>query len=336
MHPSISGIHHVTAIGGEAQQNVDFYTGVLGLRLVKTTVNFDDPTTYHLYYGDETGRPGTALTFFPWARAVQGRTGAGMASAVAFAVPEGTGGGWRDRLTEAGVDVGTAERFGEEVLQFEAPDGLPLEIVPDPALDDTATDRVWTDGPVSPATAIRGFFGTTLPALNLSQTTKLFTDLFGWAVEEESSTRIRLRAPSPDEEDSADGEADAAPVGRVVDLQARPTDSAGRMGKGTVHHVAFRARDEEEQAHWQEALRERGLRVTDVKDRDYFRSIYFRDADWTSGVLFEIATDGPGFLIDETKETLGTSLQLPSWLEARREELEDQLPPLTRPNPTTA
>ena len=334
MTASIPGIHHITAIGGAAQENLDFYTGVLGLRLVKTTVNFDDPTTYHLYYGDRTGRPGTVLTFFPWPRAVQGRVGAGAASAVSFAIPSGARDAWHDRLADAGVSVETTERFGTDVLQLRAPDGLPLEIVPDPALGapveaSPAEASVWTEGPVPAEQAIRGFFGTTLPALNLPRTTELFTDVFGWTVEAESSDRVRLRAPSGEE-----GPEEA--VGQTVDLQRQPSQSAGRMGRGTVHHVAFRARDVEEQAAWQSALRDRGLQVTDVKDRQYFQSIYFRDADWTSGVLFEIATDGPGFLIDEDEETLGTSLRLPSWLEERRTELEERLPPLDRPTAATA
>lgn len=329
----LPGIHHVTAISGAAQENIDFYTRVLGLRLVKTTVNFDDPTTYHLYYGDRTGRPGTALTFFPWARAVNGRTGAGMASRIALAVPDGTLDAWQARLEEAGVDATTESVFDTHRLTFAAPDGLPLALVSDPnrPVGDTA-DSVWTTASVPASQAIRGFYGTTLPAVNASQTAALFTDVFGWTVVAESDERIRLQAPATASEE----ETSRIPLGTIVDLKTRPAQTAGRMGKGAVHHVAFRARDDDEQAAWQSRLRERGLQVTDVKDRQYFRSIYFRDADWTSGILFEIATDGPGFLIDESEERLGRTLRLPSWLEDRRDELEQALPSIERPAPASS
>jgi len=332
MTPTLPGIHHVTAIGGAAQENVDFYTRVLGLRMIKTTVNFDDPTTYHLYYGDRTGRPGTALTVFPWARAVDGRIGAGMASRVAFGVPVGALDAWQARLENAGVDVTPASALGTRRLQFAASDGLPLELVADPDRPvEDAGSHVWSTESVPAAEAIRGFYGTTLPAVNASQTAALFTDVFGWTVVAESDERIRLQAPAA----ASGDETSRIPLGTIVDLNTRPAQTAGRMGKGTVHHVAFRARNGEEQAEWQARLREHGLRVTDVKDRQYFRSIYFRDADWTSGILFEIATDGPGFLIDESEESLGTELRLPPWLEDRREELQEALPALERSAPAS-
>jgi glyoxalase family protein len=194
-----------------------------------------------------------------------------------------------------------------------------------------AADPVWTTAAIPTSRAIRGFYGTTLPAVNASQTAALFTDVFGWTVAAESDERIRLQAPA-----ASEGESSRIPLGTIVDLKTRPAQTAGRMGKGTIHHVAFRARDDEEQAAWQSRLRERGLQVTDVKDRQYFRSIYFRDADWTSGILFEIATDGPGFLIDESVERLGSTLRLPSWLEDRRDELQQALPPIERPAPASS
>jgi glyoxalase family protein len=314
MDASIPGIHHITAIAGPAQESLDFYTTVLGLRCVKTTVNFDDPTTYHLYFGDATGRPGTILTLFPWAQAVRGRAGAGMATAVAFAVPSGSLPAWQDRLAAAAVETRPAERFGEPVLQLTAPDGLPLELV---ATDLAPSADAWAGADLDRDLAIRGFHGTTLPALDRPHTEALFTDVFGWTRTHATDDRIRVVAPD-------------RPLGGTVDLQTDASHAAGRMGQGTVHHVAFRARDADEQRAWQAALRDRGLSVTDVKDRQYFQSIYFRDPEWTSGVLFEIATDGPGFTADESADALGTALQLPPWLEERRSELEAALPTLER------
>ncbi len=321
MTGSIPGLHHITAISGAAQENLDFYTGVLGLRLVKTTVNFDDPTTYHLYYGNRTGRPGTVLTFFPWPRAVAGRPGAGMATRVSFAVPQMSLDAWTERLETHDVSVERVERPEEEALRFAAPDGLPLELVGVPETYPGA-DSAWTGGPVPKSQAVRGFFGTTIPALHPGRTLRLFTDLFGWEVTYETDDRVRVQPP-----------ASTPAPGQAIDLATTPAPSAGRMGRGTVHHVALRAGDADEQARWQQALRDRGLHVTEVKDRQYFRSIYVRDSEWTSGVLLEVATDGPGFATDEPVEQLGARLQLPDWLEDRRDELVRALPPLDRPAP---
>lgn len=313
---SLSGLHHVTALSGAAQDNLDFYVGVLGLRRVKATVNFDDPKTHHLYYGDTVGRPGTIMTFFPWPRAQQGRTGAGMVQTVSFVVPAGTLDGWAERLETAGVAVQPTERFGDPVLQFEDPSGLSLELV---ATDEWTNGGVWGDGAVSAEQAIRGVHAPALPVFSDDRTRTLFTDLFGWREEGTDDGRVRLRAPDAD-------------LAGVVDLQVRDRHPSGRMGRGTVHHVAFRVQDAEAQQAWRDALRERDIQVTDVKDRQYFRSIYFRDPDWTSGVLFEIATDGPGFLTDESEEDLGTSLQLPPWLDAQRQDIQDALPALVAPS----
>ena len=312
---SLPGLHHVTALSGEAQRNLDFYVGVLGLRRVKTTVNFDDPTTHHLYYGDATGGPGTILTFFPWPRAASGRPGAGMANAVAFAVPEDSLPAWEDRLTAEDIDVDRAERFGDALLRFADPSGLPLELVATDDLDDATP---WTDGGVPADIALRGFHAPTLPVFADDRTVGLFTDVFDWARAGTEGDRVRLKAPGTG-------------VGTTVDLLVRDRHPSGRMGPGMVHHIAFRAPDDEAQRAWQYTLRERGLQVTDVKDRQYFRSVYFRDPDWTSGLLFEIATDGPGFLVDESEENLGRSLKLPAHLHPRRDELEDALPTLTPP-----
>jgi len=313
----IAGLHHITALAGAAQANLDFYAGVLGLRRVKTTVNFDDPTTPHLYYGDATGRPGTITTFFPWPQARPGRAGAGMATSVAFAVPPGTLDAWTDRLAAADVAVERTERFGAPALTLEDPAGLPLALVAD---GDAPADGVWRDGPVPADRALRALHAPTLPVFSDDRTPELLTDLFGWTTVGTDGDRRRLRAPDAD-------------LGGQVDLQVRDRHPSGRMGRGTVHHVAFRARDAEEQRRWREALRAREIDVTAVKDRQYFQSIYFRDPTWTSGLLFEIATDGPGFLDDEPKAALGETLRLPPRLEPRRDELERALPSLSPPSP---
>ncbi len=312
---SLPGIHHITALSGDAQDNLDFYVGVLGLRRVKTTVNFDDPTTHHLYYGDATGRPGTVLTFFPWPRAASGRPGAGMVRTVAFAVPEGSLSEWETRLRAEDIAIEHSDRFGNSSLQFTDPSGLSLALVATDGLDDATP---WTEGTVPANLAIRGFHAPTLPIFADDRTVELFTDMFDWSRAGTEGDRVRLQAPGTG-------------VGTTVDLLVRDRHPSGRMGPGMVHHIAFRAPDAEAQQAWRATLQERGLKVTDVKDRQYFQSIYFRDLNWTSGLLFEIATDGPGFLTDESKEALGDTLTLPPHLESRREDLEDTLPTLTPP-----
>jgi glyoxalase family protein len=315
----IPGLHHITAISGAAQETLDFYARTLGLRLVKTTVNFDDPGTYHLYFGDRTGQPGTILTFFPWAHAVLGRAGLGMAAEVAFAAPTGSLGFWRERLDAHDVEATEAAVFGDDVLRLAAPDGLALALV---ATDVHDAGTAWTEGPVPAEHALAGFFGTTLDVADADPVADLLTGAFGWTEVEAETTegggeRMRFAAPEP-------------AVGRVIDLRRPAEPRRARSGKGTIHHIALRARDDDEQLAWREALAERGIGVTEVKDRQYFRSIYFRHAD-TGGVLFEIATDAPGFAADEPVETLGEALKLPPWLEGRRDELERRLPALERP-----
>lgn len=309
----IPGIHHVTGISGPAQQNIDFYVGLLGLRLVKRTVNFDDPATYHLYYGDEVGRPGSILTFFPWRGVPRGRAGRGTTMETAFSVSPGAIDFWTARLAARSVHVRTAStRFGDKVILFEDPDGLPLALVADPDAD---RYEGWADGPVDSGRAIRSFYGVTLASADPEATTRVLSEIFGFEVAGEESGRTRFRA-------SAD-----AP-GRVVDLIQ--VDEPARRGIGTIHHVAFRARDAEEQIAWQDRIMEYGLDVTDVRDRKYFRSIYFREP---GGVLFEIATDDPGFTADEALESLGTSLMLPEWLEPQRPVIESRLDEVTLPYP---
>jgi len=311
----VPGIHHVTALSGAAQEALDFYVGVLGLRLTKKTVNFDDPMTHHLYFSDTVGRPGTVLTFFPWPEARLGRAGAGMAETVSFAVPEDALGDWQNRLDEADVGTESIARFGEEGLQFEDPAGLSLEVMG----TDVTNETVWTDGCVPADAAIRGVHAPVLPVFSGDETLTLFTDVFGWNRVAEDGNRVRLQAPE-------------GGLATSLDLKIRDRHPSGGMGRGTVHHLAFRAPDDEAQKRWQTALRDRGVHVTDVKDRYYFRSIYFRDSDWTSGILFEIATDAPGFLADEEEDRLGQTLQLPPWLQDRRDEIEDALPSLSSPS----
>ena len=313
MHDAIAGIHHVTAIAGAAQRNLDFYADTLGLRLVKRTVNFDDPGTYHLYYGDVEGRPGSILTFFPWAGAVQGRAGAGMAQATAFAIPAEAMDYWTDRLAAHGVAAGApAERFGEAVIRFKDPDDLPLELV---AHAGARGQKDWPGSPVPAEYALRSFHSVTLRTHRPDATARLLTDVFGYAAAGKDGVRRRLRAPS------------GAP-GSTIDLLPAEDGAPGRASRGTVHHVAFRAESDEAQAAWRARVLDYGLQVTPVKDRQYFRSIYFREP---GGVLFEIATDPPGFMLDEAAGALGTALKLPPWLEARRKQIEDQLPALHLP-----
>lgn len=316
MPPSSPGIHHITALSGAAQENLDFYSGILGLRCVKRTVNFDDPKTHHLYYGDTVGRPGTLITFFPWPRTRQGRAGAGLVGRVSFSVPEGTIDAWDTQLSEADVPVQRTEHFGTPALQFDDPAGLSLELV---ASAEKSREQAWGNGTVPQHRAIQGLDAPLLPVFTDDRTPELFTELFGWTEVDREGDRRRFTATGTD-------------VGGVVDVQVRDRHPSGSMGQGAVHHIAFRVRDKEEQNAWQEALRDRDVQVTDVKDRQYFQSVYFRDPTWTSGILFEIATDGPGFLTDESEETLGEALRLPPWLETRRTELETALPTLTPPS----
>jgi len=314
----IQGIHHVTAIATDAQQNVDFYAGVLGLRLVKRTVNFDDPGTYHLYYGDEEGRPGTILTFFPWPLARRGSRGTGQATVTAFSVPEGSLGWWRQRLASLGVvHEDPSARFDEEVLSFLDPDGLKLELV---AHAGAAEQAPWADGPVAERYALRGFHSVTLRQADAEATAGVLVAM-GFAAVGETGQRHRYQAAG-----GQDGA--AAQPGATVDLLVDPTGAPGHVAAGTVHHVAWRAADDADQLAWRGALVERGLHVTPVLDRNYFHSIYFREP---GGVLFEIATDPPGFAIDETVRELGGHLKLPEWLEPHRRRIEEALPRLEMP-----
>ncbi len=310
MSERIPGIHHVTAIAGDAQRNLDFYTGVLGLHLVKRTVNYDDPGTYHLYFGDESGRPGSLLTFFPWPGAARGRMGTGEVSVTSFAVPVGSLDFWSRRLREAGsAAVRSSQRFGEPVLAFEDPDGMPLELIE--SAPEGRGGAAWSGG-IAAEHAIAGFHSATMYLRSRDRSETLLTATMGFAPLGEERGRRRFRA------------AGAGP-GSIVDTLESREVQRGELGAGSVHHIAWRTRDEATQADWLERLRRVGLKVTPVQDRQYFHSIYFREP---GGVLFEIATDPPGFAIDEPADRLGETLMLPPWLEPMRARIERALPPL--------
>jgi glyoxalase family protein len=309
--PGVAGIHHVTAIAGDPQRNVDFYGGLLGLRLVKRTVNFDDPGSYHLYYGDALGRPGTLMTFFPWPGAPSGRRGTGQVGVTAFSVPVEGLGFWVDRLRAAGVELdGPTRRFEEEAIAFADPDGLVLELVASRSADRGAP---WEGGPVPAEHSIRGLHSVALWVEGYERTAHVLQTL-GLQASGDEGNRFRFHG--------------LAGPGGVADLLCMPEKARGQTLAGTVHHVAWRASDEAEQLAWRTSLAAEGLNVTPVLDRIYFRSIYFREP---GGVLFEIATDPPGFTTDEPPESLGRSLRLPPWLEAHRERIEQALPPLAEP-----
>lgn len=313
MTEQIPGIHHVTAIATDPQRNLDFYGGVLGLRLVKRTVNFDDPGTYHFYFGNETGRPGTILTFFPWALARRGSRGAGQATVTAFSVPAGSLAFWHDRLESHGVVMeDPASRFEEEVLTFLDPDGLKLELV---AHQEAAGLDAWDGGPVPAEQAIRGFHSVTLTQRDPEATVDLLTETMGYRPTAQAGPRHRFT--------TGDGG-----LATRLDVLHTPELGSGHIAAGTVHHVAFRVEDDEAQRAWREKIADLGLNVTSVLDRRYFHSVYFREP---GGVLFELATDSPGFTLDESVEELGSGLELPPWLEGHRQRIEDTLPKVTVP-----
>jgi len=312
---SIVGIHHITAIAGDPQQNIDFYTGVLGLRLVKITVNFDDPEAYHFYYGDGHGRPGTILTFFSWPGARRGRQGNGQVTAASFAVPPDSLTFWTDRLAANGIaSEQLPERFGQPVLLFADPDGLRLELVETPAID---AEHAWDGGNVPLEFAVHGFHGATLSETGYEQTAALLTKTMGFRLLAQEQNRFRYE-PAPSH---------TGGPGRVIDVVCAPAAQEGRVAAGTIHHIAFRTPDDAQQRQWLAEINDLGYNISPVMDRIYFHSIYYREP---GGVLFEIATDSPGFAIDEPVEKLGEALQLPPWLETLRPRIEAALPPIQR------
>jgi glyoxalase family protein len=311
----LKGIHHVTAMAGEPQTNVNFYGGVLGLRLIKLTVNFDDPNTYHLYYGDAIGSPGTILTFFPLVQNFRGSTGTGEVTTVSFAVPTGSLPFWQQHLGKHSVPVSAAtQRWNFTRMEFNDPDGMKLEIVEDPT---PRPFSFWKGGGIPETFAIRGFFGVTMLVAAGADSVRFLTDRLG----------ARQQAAIDGSQLVAIGESEAAGLVEVVALGQR---QSGKMGAGMVHHVAWRVANADEQLAWQSELSDSGVGVTPVRDRKYFRSIYFREP---GEVLFEIATDPPGFTVDEPRELLGSKLQLPEWLECERHFLHKILPSIKVPAP---
>jgi glyoxalase family protein len=308
------GIHHITAIAGDPQRNLDFYAGTLGLRLVKLTVNFDDPASYHFYYGDEVGHPGSILTFFPWPAGRRGRQGTGQAATVALAITPASLGFWIEHLLAQGIKYeGPTRRFDEQVLAFSDPDGLLLELVATPRVLGTPA---WPDGPLPAEHAIRGLHGTTLWEDGNTGSADFLSGTMGFEPADEDGGLLRFQ--------SADSGA-----GTIVYLRRAPGFWAGAIGVGTVHHVAFRAAGDRAQLDKRAEIEAQGLGITPVIDRQYFHSVYFREP---GGVLFEIATDEPGFAIDEPVAELGTHLKLPPIYEPSRSEIERALPPVRLPH----
>jgi len=306
----ILGLHHITAIAGDAQRNYDFYTKTLGFRLVKKTVNFDDPQTYHFYFGDEVGTPGTILTFFPWANVRQGKNGVGMATEIGYSVPKGSLDFWKSRFEKLNIrhDI-LSERFGEKYLSFQDSDGLWLNLIEAKHKDERKgrkTDEIKAE------VAIKGFHTVTLTLNNIKATAAILTEVFGYKQVEQDDNLYRY-------------ETDAVENAAIVDLLEMPEAQRGINAAGTNHHIAFRVKDEEDLMAIREKIVDRGLHITEKINRDYFFSLYFREP---GGVLFEIATDNPGFATDETVEDLGSSLQLPKQHEHMRDQIEKGLPKL--------
>ncbi len=309
----VHGLHHVTAIAGDAQENLDFYAGILGMRLVKRSVNQDDPSTYHLFYADAEGSPGSDLTFFPWSQLAPKQEGVGLTSEVALAVPSGALGYWTERLAHYGIGTGEPEtRFGERVLPVNDPHGLAVSLI---ETTDGRDFAPWTRSPVPEEHQIRGLHAVRLAERDLSTTAQFLTRVMGFTAMGEEGGWHRFGV-------------EGGGSGRHLDILELPRSERGRWGIGSVHHVAWRVDDVPEQMELQRAVRDAGRRPTELIDRFWFKSVYFLEP---GGVLFELATDGPGFGIDEDASTLGERLILPPWLEPRRTEIEAGLPPLAMP-----
>lgn len=310
MENRILGLHHITAIADNAQRNYNFYTKVLGLRMVKKTVNFDDPSTYHFYFGDETGSPGSILTFFPWEGIGQGYTGSGMATNIGYSVPENSLEFWSERFKKYNVKQEEAnQRFGEQYISFQDPDGLKLDLIV-PAIADNR--KGWETSEVKADVATKGFHSITLMVKNVTPTAKILTDILGYKLLKQEENRYRFIT-------------DATETASIVDIIEAPTVAPGRGAAGTNHHVAFRVKDDTILMEFRENIASKGLSITPKVDRDYFFSLYFKEP---GGVLFELATDNPGFTRDEPLSELGTSLKLPKQYESNRKQIEKVLPVL--------
>jgi glyoxalase family protein len=327
----IFGIHHVTAITSNPQKNIDFYTGDLGLRLVKLTVNQDDPTAYHLYYGDELGRPGTILTFFHWPNIPRGRRGISQVIATSFLIPENSINYWIERLKKRQVEFnGPYKRFkDEQVITLYDPDGLELELVAHRSAEDRKVN-IWKEGPVPTEDAIRGFYSVTLSEEGYELTASVLTEELGFVSTRHDGSRFRYEISATASTSSTNTDKEEVGVGgaKIVDVLCLPYTQQALIGIGSVHHVAFRTPTDEQQMVLRRSIVKARLNATPVIDRFYFHSVYFREP---GGVLFEIATNPPGFTVDEQVETLGTRLVLPPWLDSMRSDLEKILPPVSYP-----
>jgi len=315
---NITGLHHVTAIASDPQRNLDFYVELLGLRLVKRTVNFDDPGHYHFYFGDTVGTPGTILTFFPWPGSHRGIHGSGEVSATALTIPTGSAGYWLERLKLYHVAAElTPKRLGEDVVRFADPDGMLIELI-----EASPSDAVvpWGEAPVLAQHSIRGLHGVSARLRRSEKTAKLLTEVFGYRRAQETGNRIRFVSSAENG------------IGKYIDLISAPDVPIGRVAAGSVHHIAFRVSSDKEQLAWREKLVDLGYQVSPIMDRTYFHSIYFREP---GGVLFELATDPPGFNQDEAVIELGTNLRLPPWMEQARPQIETILPKITVPKKAT-
>jgi glyoxalase family protein len=310
MENRILGLHHITAIADNAKRNLDFYTQVLGVRLVKKTVNFDDPGTYHFYFGNEEGTPGTILTFFPWEGIGKGTNGSGLATHIGYSVPKGSLEFWKNRLAQFNVAVEEGEIFGEKLISFNDPDGLQLQFIESSTPDDR---KVWTTDDIQDENALKGFHNITLTLKKADPTIKVLTDIFGYALQKQEGERYRFAT-------------DAIETANLVDIIENDKILAGRNAAGTNHHVAFRVKDDNVLMEFREKVLSAGLNITPKIDRDYFYSLYFREP---GGILFEIATDNPGFTVDEPLNELGTNLKLPKQHEGLREKIEEVLPKLS-------
>jgi len=308
MENKILGLHHITAIAGDAKRNFDFYSKILGLRFIKKTVNFDDPGTYHFYFGDEVGSAGTILTFFPWGEGIQqGRKGSGMATEIGYSVPKGSLDFWQKRFEQYNVIYNKpAEKFGEKYLTFLDPDGLKLELIESKTGDDR---KGWETDEVKADVATKGFHNITLTLNDIKPTAAILTEIFGYKLIDQDVNRYRYAT-------------DAVENAAIVDLVELTDEKRGLNANGTVHHVAFRVKNDEILMHFREKVEAYGLSITPQIDRQYFHSLYFREP---GGVLFEIATDNPGFTVDESLEELGQNLKLPAQYESQRASIENHL-----------
>lgn len=299
-----AGVHHITAMVNDAQENIDFYAGVLGLRLIKKTINFDRPEVYHLYFGNQSGQPGTVITFFPWAKQLKGRIGMGQVGVISFAIPVGSLHFWESRLEKYKVEYTLGSRFNEKYLIFQDPDRIELELIE----KKEGPINNWNFGGIKAEDAIKGFAGATLISAQPNKTAETLENLLGLECVGDGEGFLRFKS--------------SGEIGNIIDIKLTPS-VRGLMGAGTVHHIAWRAKDEQDLIKWRSLLVEKGYYPTEIKDRNYFKALYFHEE---GGILFEIATDPPGFTSDEPLNKLGEKLMLPSWFESKRHELEELLP----------